>query len=86
MSLEPILTAPLAIQLHFVTVVPAFALGTWLLFGSTKGTPRHRRLGKVYLALMAVTAAGRAVHPLVQRLERGRRARCASACSTCSCR
>ena len=56
MNLEPILTAPLAVQLHLVTVVPAFAIGTWLLFFSTKGTPRHRRFGKVYLTLMAATA------------------------------
>jgi uncharacterized membrane protein len=56
MSLDPILTAPLAIQLHFATVVPAFALGTWLLFFSRKGTDRHRLIGKVYLGLMAATA------------------------------
>jgi uncharacterized membrane protein len=56
MDVEPLLTAPLAVQLHVVTVVPAFVLGTWLLFLSRKGTPRHRVIGKVYLALMAVTA------------------------------
>lgn len=39
------------------TVVPAFLLGTWLLFGSTKGSPWHRLAGKTYLVLMAVTAA-----------------------------
>ena len=56
MTLEPILVAPLAVQLHFVTVVPAFVAGTWLLFFSRKGSPRHRLLGKVYLGLMATTA------------------------------
>ena len=56
MTLEPILAAPLAVQLHFVTVVPAFVVGTWLLFFSRKGSPRHRLLGKVYLGLMAATA------------------------------
>jgi uncharacterized membrane protein len=56
MSLEPILSAPLAVQLHFATVVPAFALGTWLLFVSRKGTPHHRLVGKVYLVLMSATA------------------------------
>ena len=56
MDLDPLLTAPLAVQLHVVTVVPAFVLGTWLLFLSRKGTPRHRLIGKVYLALMAMTA------------------------------
>jgi len=55
-NLEPLLTAPLAIRLHVLTVVPAFALGTWLLFFSTKGTARHRLVGKVYLSLMAATA------------------------------
>lgn len=56
MSLAPLLNAPLAVQLHFFTVVPAFFLGTWLLFLSRKGSPLHRSVGKVYLALMAVTA------------------------------
>jgi uncharacterized membrane protein len=55
-NLEPLLTAPLAVRLHVLTVIPAFALGTWLLFFSTKGTSRHRLVGKVYLSLMAVTA------------------------------
>jgi uncharacterized membrane protein len=55
-DLEPLLNAPLAIRLHVVTVVPAFVLGTWLLFASHKGSPRHRLIGKLYLALMAVTA------------------------------
>ena len=49
-------SAPLAIQVHLVTVVPAFFLGTWLIFVSRKGTWWHRRLGAVYLALMFVTA------------------------------
>ncbi len=56
MSLQPILNAPLAIQLHFVTVVPAFVLGTWLLFFSTKGSRHHRLAGKVYLTLMVLTS------------------------------
>jgi uncharacterized membrane protein len=41
--------------LHLLTVVPAFALGTYLLM-STKGTPRHRALGKCYMVLMLITA------------------------------
>lgn len=56
MNLGPLLRAPLAVQLHFFTVVPAFFLGTWLLFFSRKGSPLHRTAGKVYLALMVVTA------------------------------
>lgn len=56
MSLQPILNAPLAIQLHVLTVVPAFVLGTWLLFFSTKGSRHHRLAGKVYLTLMVSTS------------------------------
>ena len=41
--------------LHLATVVPAFAIGTWLLV-RRKGTPSHRALGRVYLLLMGVTA------------------------------
>ncbi len=56
MDFEPLLNASLAVRLHVATVVPAFALGTWLLFLSRKGTARHRLIGKIYLGLMAVTA------------------------------
>ena len=55
-NLQPILDAPFAIQLHFVTVVPAFFLGAWQLFASRKGSPSHRLIGKIYLALMSITA------------------------------
>lgn len=40
---------------HLATIVPAFVLGTSLLV-MTKGTPRHRLLGKIYMVLMLVTA------------------------------
>lgn len=56
MSLEPLLSAPLAIQVHVYAVVPAFFIGTWQIFVSAKGSPRHRLMGKIYLALMTVTA------------------------------
>ena len=56
MSLQPILNAPLAVQLHVITVVPAFVLGTWLLVFSTKGARHHRLAGKVYLTLMVLTS------------------------------
>src|SRR5215469_1079635 len=46
----------LAIQIHLATVVPAFFLGTWLIFFSTKGSRVHRTLGALYLALMTITA------------------------------
>lgn len=57
MNLAPIAAAPLAIKIHLATVLPAFAIGTWLIFGSTKGSITHRALGGTYLALMTVTAA-----------------------------
>ncbi|HEX3536121.1 MAG TPA: DUF2306 domain-containing protein [Stellaceae bacterium] len=57
MNFAPIAAAPLAIKVHLVTVLPAFAIGTWLIFGSTKGSTTHRVLGATYLALMTVTAA-----------------------------
>jgi len=40
---------------HLATVVPAFLLGTLLLL-MTKGTARHKLLGKIYMPLMIVTA------------------------------
>ncbi len=46
----------LAVKLHLLTVIPAFALGTWLILLSQKGSPRHRVLGAVYLVLMCATA------------------------------
>jgi uncharacterized membrane protein len=36
-NLGPLLNAPIAIQLHVLTVVPAFFLGAWLLLVSRKG-------------------------------------------------
>jgi len=55
-TLAPLLHAPLAIQIHVATVVPAFVIGTYLIFFSHKGSPFHRGLGYVYLTLMTVTA------------------------------
>ena len=56
MNLNPLLHASLAIQIHVATIVPAFFLGAWQIFLSTKGGPLHRRLGSVYIGLMMVTA------------------------------
>lgn len=56
MNLGLVAAAPLAIQIHLATVLPAFAIGTWLIFFSTKGAHLHRRLGVAYLALMTITA------------------------------
>jgi uncharacterized membrane protein len=41
LSLEPLLSAPAAIQFHVYTVVPAFFIGTWQVFFSAKGSPRR---------------------------------------------
>ena len=41
--------------LHLATVVPAFVLGTIIMF-RRKGTPQHKLIGRVYMALMATTA------------------------------
>jgi uncharacterized membrane protein len=56
MSLAPLLAAPFAVKLHVVTVVPAFLLGTWLIFFSRKGARYHRAIGYVYLSLMTITS------------------------------
>jgi len=56
MTLEPLIQAPLVVQAHVVTVVPAFVLGVWLLLFSRKGSDWHRALGITFLALMVVTA------------------------------
>src|ERR1700760_1893430 len=56
MTLEPLLNAPLAVRIHVATVVPAFFIGTWLIFFSRKGRTIHRALGYVYLTLMTITA------------------------------
>jgi uncharacterized membrane protein len=55
MTFEPLLDAPIAIQIHVAAVVPAALLGAYLLL-RPKGTPRHRLLGKMWLVLMVVTA------------------------------
>jgi uncharacterized membrane protein len=56
MTLEPLFHAPVAVQAHVATVVPAFLLGTWLIFFSRKGSMLHRVLGATFLALMVTTA------------------------------
>lgn len=56
MNLGLLLQAPLAVQIHVATVVPAFLLGTYQIFFSTKGSPYHRATGYVYLTLMVITS------------------------------
>jgi uncharacterized membrane protein len=68
MSLAPLMAAPLAVQIHVATVVPAFLLGTWLIFFSRKGARYHRAVGYVYLSLMTVTSiAALFVHTLMPK-------------------
>ncbi len=55
MTLEPLLSAPFAIQFHVATVVPAAVLGAILLL-RRKGTRMHRLFGRVWIGLMVATA------------------------------
>lgn len=55
MNLAPLLDAPLAIQVHVATVIPAALIGPYM-FWARKGTPAHRLIGKVWLGLMVVAA------------------------------
>src|SRR5437016_1975915 len=56
MNFTPIAEAPPAIQIHLATIIPAFFLGTWLIFFSRKGARAHRVIGATYLILMTITA------------------------------
>jgi len=47
--------AKLPVIIHVATVLPAIPLGGYVLLAA-KGTPRHRLLGKIWLALMLITA------------------------------
>ena len=40
---------------HLATVLPAFVIGTYMIF-SRKGSKNHRLMGKIYMALMMTTA------------------------------
>jgi len=55
MSLDPILAAPLAIQIHATAAISAMLLGAVVLF-RRKGTPLHKLMGRVYVVLMLVVA------------------------------
>jgi uncharacterized membrane protein len=50
--------------IHLATVLPAFVIGTYLLF-SRKGSPVHRRMGKAYMALMVITSLVSLMMPAV---------------------
>jgi len=55
MNFEPLLHAPLAIQIHVATVVPAAIIGL-VIFMRRKGTRLHKALGRLWVTLMAATA------------------------------
>lgn len=55
MTFEPLANAPLAVQLHVATVVPAALIGLYILL-TRKGTPFHRMLGKIWVVLMVSTS------------------------------
>ena len=55
MTLDPIIHASPAIQIHVAAAIAAFGLGAFVLFRS-KGDQAHRRLGKLWVGLMVVTA------------------------------
>lgn len=56
MNPGPVLAASPAILLHLATVLPAAAIGAWLILASRKGALWHRRMGYAFLALMTATA------------------------------
>ena len=45
----------IAVVFHVTTVLPCVPLGAYLLL-APKGTPRHKQLGKLWVALMLITA------------------------------
>jgi uncharacterized membrane protein len=55
MSLDPLLSAPLAVQIHAFFAIAAVALGAAVLV-RRKGTPAHKLTGRVWAGLMLVTA------------------------------
>lgn len=55
MSFQPLLDAPLAVQFHVATVMPAAILGAFI-FLRPKGTAIHRLLGKIWVMLMVTTS------------------------------
>lgn len=55
MSLDPILSAPFAIQIHAFSATAAMLLGAVILF-RRKGTPLHKFMGRVWVGLMLIVA------------------------------
>lgn len=55
MNFQPLLDAPVAVQFHVATVVPAALLGAAIL-ARRKGTPVHRVMGRIWMILMVTTS------------------------------
>lgn len=55
MFLQPILEAPLAVQIHVWTVLPSAVIGAAML-AARKGTPIHKIAGRVWVGLVVATA------------------------------
>lgn len=55
MSLDPLLAAPIVVQIHAVAALGAFGLGVVQL-AAPKGTLPHRTLGYLWVALTLVVA------------------------------
>lgn len=53
--LEPLTQSSAIIQIHAYAAIAAFGLGGLVLF-SRKGSARHKMSGRIWVALMAVTA------------------------------
>jgi len=56
MTWQPMLVAPVAVQIHAAAAVAAFMLGL-LQFAAAKGTPPHRLLGWVLVGLMVALSS-----------------------------
>ncbi|WP_350335018.1 DUF2306 domain-containing protein [Coralliovum pocilloporae] len=55
MTIAPLLTASLPVQIHLLSAVAALLL-TIILLSGRKGTEVHRWLGRLWIALMAIVA------------------------------
>lgn len=55
MTLDPLIAAAPAIKLHLLAAVVALGLGGYVL-ARPKGTPTHKALGRIWVALMLVVS------------------------------
>ncbi|MBC2885993.1 DUF2306 domain-containing protein [Ochrobactrum sp. CM-21-5] len=55
MNFTPLFSAPYAVQLHVVAVVPAAIIGSLILF-RRKGTRLHKLFGRIWIILMVITS------------------------------